>query len=50
VMCGVSILSCCPHNPRGHEQALKEEEDANLLNKLHEVIVARAAGNHTVRE
>jgi len=22
---GGSILSCCPHNPHGHERALKEE-------------------------
>jgi len=26
VMCGGSILSCCPRNPNGHERALKEEE------------------------
>jgi len=26
VMCGDSILSCCPRNPHGHERALKEEE------------------------
>jgi len=26
VMCGGSILSCCPRNPHGHERALKEEE------------------------
>jgi len=26
-MCGGSILSCCPHNPHGHERALKEEEE-----------------------
>jgi len=25
VMCGGSILSCCPRNPHGHERALKEE-------------------------
>jgi len=24
MMCGGSILSCCPHNPHKHEQALKE--------------------------
>jgi len=26
VMCGGSILSCCPRNPHGHERALKEED------------------------
>jgi len=26
VMCGGSILNCCPRNPHGHE-ALKEEEE-----------------------
>jgi len=26
VMCGGSILSCCPRNPYGHERALKEED------------------------
>jgi len=26
VMCGGSILSCCPRNSHGHERALKEEE------------------------
>jgi len=26
VMCGGSILSCCPRNPHGHKRALKEEE------------------------
>jgi len=26
VMCGGSILSCCPRNPHGHERILKEEE------------------------
>jgi len=27
VMCGGSVLSCCPRNPHGHERALKEEEE-----------------------
>jgi len=27
VMCGGSILSCCPRNPHGNERALQEEED-----------------------
>jgi len=27
VMCGGSILSCCPRNPHGHERALKEEDE-----------------------
>jgi len=26
VMCGGSILSCCPRNPHGYERALKEED------------------------
>jgi len=26
VMCGGSILSCCPRNPLGHERVLKKEE------------------------
>jgi len=26
VMCGSSILSCCPHNLHGHKRALKEEK------------------------
>jgi len=30
VMCGGSILSCCPHNPHGHERALKEEEKVDF--------------------
>jgi len=30
VMCGGSILSCCPHNPHGHERALKEEEEKKI--------------------
>jgi len=31
VMCGSSILSCCPRNPHGHERALKEEEGYTAL-------------------
>jgi len=27
VMCGGSILSCCPRNPHRYERALKEEEE-----------------------
>jgi len=27
LMCGGSILSCCPRNLHGHERALKEEEE-----------------------
>jgi len=30
-MCGDSTLSCCPRNPHGHERALKEEEEEELL-------------------
>jgi len=26
VMCGGSILSCCPRNPHGYERVLKEEK------------------------
>jgi len=26
IMCGSSILNCCPCNPHGHERALKEVE------------------------
>jgi len=26
-MCGGSILNCCPHNPHGHERALKEGKE-----------------------
>jgi len=33
-MCGGSILSCSPHNPPGHERALKEEEEVSLKNVL----------------
>jgi len=31
VMCGGSILSCCPRNPHGHERALKEKEVPKIM-------------------
>jgi len=34
VMCGGSILSCCPRNPHGHERALKEEEDPIIFTPI----------------
>jgi len=51
VMCGNSILSCCPRNPHRHERSLKEEKyiymffnshDANLFyQQIKEVVLAR---------
>jgi len=34
-MCGGSILSCCPRNHHGHEQALKEEEEDQCKDLSH---------------
>jgi len=31
LMCGGSILSCCPRNPHGHERALKEEKEDFII-------------------
>jgi len=43
-MCGNSILSCCPHNPHGHEQALKEEEKDGLFMSMKMQLKLNALG------
>jgi len=41
VMCGGSILSCCPRNPHGHERALKEEEFLKLALLYFELYIEK---------
>jgi len=47
-MCGGSILSCCPRNPHGHEQALRKS--GYKVNLLQYFPISKGVGRKLSRE